>query len=117
MSEALRSATHARHYAEPAQKTDADGTSHWITRAANFVTVISDAPAGAVLARNNPDVDGLILESTFTSIREMARQYAWGWLPVDLVLTQRFVILELTAQNGRSQCIGNHIGGRFAAHR
>ena len=46
------------------------------------------------IARNNPEVSGLILESTFTSIREMARQYAWGWLPVDLVLTQRFDSLE-----------------------
>ena len=46
------------------------------------------------VARNNPQVDGLILESTFTSIRDMARQYAWGWLPVGLVLTQRFDSLE-----------------------
>ena len=50
------------------------------------------------VARNNPRVDGLILESTFTSIREMARQYAWGWLPVDLVLTQRFDSLEKIAE-------------------
>ena len=55
MSEALRSATHARHYAEPPQKTDTDGAHHWITRAANFVTVVSQEPTGAVLARNNPD--------------------------------------------------------------
>jgi hypothetical protein len=55
MSEALRSATHARHYAESPQNIDDDGTRHWITRAANFVTVISQAAAGAVLARNNPD--------------------------------------------------------------
>ncbi|MEW6645063.1 MAG: hypothetical protein AB1586_31470 [Pseudomonadota bacterium] len=55
MSEAMRAATHARHYAEPPQQTDADGTRHWITRAANFVTVISQANAGAVLPRNNPD--------------------------------------------------------------
>jgi len=55
MSEALRPATHARHYAEPPQKTDPDGSRHWITRAANFVTVVSQTPAGAVLARNNPD--------------------------------------------------------------
>ena len=55
MSEAMRAATHARHYAEPPQSTDADGTRHWITRAANFVTVVSQTEAGAVLARNNPD--------------------------------------------------------------
>jgi uncharacterized protein len=50
------------------------------------------------VARNNPQVDGLILESTFTSIRDMARQYAWGWLPVDLVLTQHFDSLEKIAE-------------------
>jgi hypothetical protein len=55
MNEVLRPSTHARHYAEPPQKIDADGTRHWITRAANFVTVISETPAGTVLARNNPD--------------------------------------------------------------
>ena len=55
MNEVLRPSTHARHYAEPPQKVDADGTRHWITRAANFVTVISETPAGTVLARNNPD--------------------------------------------------------------
>src|SRR5438270_11091949 len=55
MSEALRPATHARHYAEPPQKTESDGTRHWITRAANFVTVVSQAPEGAVLERDNAD--------------------------------------------------------------
>jgi hypothetical protein len=55
MSEALRPATHARHYAEPPQKTEADGTRHWITRAANFVTVVSQVVEGAVLERENGD--------------------------------------------------------------
>ena len=55
MSEALRPATHARHYVEPPQNTEADGTRHWITRAANFVTVVSQASNGAILERDNPD--------------------------------------------------------------
>ena len=46
------------------------------------------------VARNNKTVDGVILEATFTSIRDMAKQFAWGWLPVDLVLTQRFASIE-----------------------
>jgi hypothetical protein len=54
MSEALRPATHARHYAEPPQKTEG-GTRHWVTRAANFVTVVSEAASGAMLTRDNPD--------------------------------------------------------------
>ncbi len=51
MTLALRKATHARHYCEQPQITDADGTKHWITRAANFVTVVTDAVEGAVLTR------------------------------------------------------------------
>ena len=51
MTLALRKATHARHYCEEAQATDADGSKHWITRAANFVTIVTDAQKGAVLAR------------------------------------------------------------------
>jgi hypothetical protein len=61
MNEALRPATHARHYAERPQRTEPDGTRHWITRAANFVTVVSLAPNGAVLTRDNPDEWMLLL--------------------------------------------------------
>ena len=59
---ALRKATHARHYAQNPQVTDSDGTRHWITRAANFLTVVSDAKKGAVLERRgNPDEYMLLL--------------------------------------------------------
>jgi hypothetical protein len=61
MSEAMRAATHARHYEAPPQATDADGTRHWITRAANFVCGVSDARAGATFARANPDESMLLL--------------------------------------------------------
>lgn len=70
MSEAMRAATHARHYAEPAQKTDADGSRHWITRAANFVTVVTDAAAGAVLARDNPDEYMILLPPGTEAVAE-----------------------------------------------
>src|SRR5262249_43183080 len=61
MNEALRPATHARHYTEPPQRTEPDGSRHWITRAANFVIVVSQAPSGAVLERDNPDEWMLLL--------------------------------------------------------
>ena len=51
MSGAHRQATHARCYAAPPQLTDKDGTRHWITRAANFVVVVTEAKEGAVLER------------------------------------------------------------------
>ena len=50
------------------------------------------------LARNNKQVDGVILEATFTSIRDLARTFAWGWLPVELVLTQRFDSIDKIAE-------------------
>ena len=49
------------------------------------------------LARDNKQVDGLILESTFTSIRDLAKSFSWGWLPVELILTQRFDSLDKIA--------------------
>ena len=61
MSGALRRATHARHYASPPQVTDKDGTRHWITRAANFVVVVSDAKAGAVLERKGQADESMAL--------------------------------------------------------
>lgn len=36
------------------------------------------------------DIGGLIVESTFTSIRNMAKVMAHRWLPVDPILTQHF---------------------------
>jgi hypothetical protein len=69
MSEAIRKATHARHYKEAPQKVDADGSRHWITRAANFVVVVTDAAKGAVLSRaNNPDEYMLLLPEVEASV-------------------------------------------------
>ena len=52
----LRRASHSRVYAEAPQLTDADGSRHWITRAANFAIVVSEVAAGSVLTRSGqPD--------------------------------------------------------------
>ncbi len=42
----------------------------------------------------NADVDGVVLEATFTSIRDMIAHTAWSYLPVDMILTQRFDALS-----------------------
>ncbi|MGB8435793.1 MAG: alpha/beta fold hydrolase [Burkholderiales bacterium] len=42
------------------------------------------------LASRNADVAGLIVESSFTSMSDMAARSKYGFLPVDLVLTQHF---------------------------
>lgn len=71
MGVAMRKATHARHYAEQPQVKDADGTSHWITRAANFVVVVTDAAKGAVLERRGQaDEHMLLLPPGTTAIIE-----------------------------------------------
>ena len=43
------------------------------------------------LALRNPNIAGLIIEASFTSIRDMAREvHGYGFLPLDWILTQRF---------------------------
>ncbi len=42
------------------------------------------------LARRRPDASGLVLEATFTSVRDMVDRSPWGFLPVGLILTQNF---------------------------
>jgi fermentation-respiration switch protein FrsA (DUF1100 family) len=44
---------------------------------------LADAPAAEAPA-------GVILENTFTSIGELFSTFKWGWLPVSLLITQRF---------------------------
>ena len=70
MSTLPRPATYARHYAEPPQIVDADGTRSWVTRGANFVIVVSDVKAGARLARaSNPDEYWVLLPDTAATIK------------------------------------------------
>lgn len=42
------------------------------------------------LAAEAPDVAGLIIEGSFTSIPEVFGTLRWGWLPVTPLITQRF---------------------------
>ena len=55
--------------------------------------IVGHSLGGAIaaeLARRRPDASGLVLEATFTSVREMIDRSAWGFLPVGLILTQEF---------------------------
>ena len=61
MTGAARAATHARLYQEPPQQQDADGARHWITRAANFAVVLSDAKAGSVMDRGQNADEYMVL--------------------------------------------------------
>ena len=46
------------------------------------------------LALQDKAASGLILEGAFTSVPDMIRQTRWGFLPVGLLVTQRFDTLE-----------------------
>ena len=41
---------------------------------------------------------GIILESTFTSISDMFATFKWGWLPVSMLISQRFDSLAAVAR-------------------
>ncbi|MGI4776811.1 MAG: alpha/beta hydrolase [Janthinobacterium lividum] len=45
---------------------------------------------GIDLAANVKDESGVIVESTFTSIADVASSFKWGWLPFGPFITQRF---------------------------
>jgi pimeloyl-ACP methyl ester carboxylesterase len=55
--------------------------------------IVGHSLGGAIatdLARRHPEASGLVLEATFTSVQDMIEQSPWGFLPVGLLLTQRF---------------------------
>jgi pimeloyl-ACP methyl ester carboxylesterase len=59
--------------------------------------IVGHSLGGAIateLARRHPEASGLVLEATFTSVRDMVDQSAWGFLPVGLILTQKFDTLS-----------------------
>ena len=43
-------------------------------------------------------VAGLVLEATFTSVRDMVATTTWSFLPVELILTQNFDALKRIAE-------------------
>ena len=59
--------------------------------------IVGHSLGGAIateVAVRRPDASGLVLEATFTSIRDMVEHTAWRVLPVGLILTQEFDTLS-----------------------
>jgi alpha-beta hydrolase superfamily lysophospholipase len=51
--------------------------------AVQLAAALAEAPAGAAPS-------GVIVEGTFTSIRDMFGTFKWGWLPISMLITERF---------------------------
>ncbi|MBV9891012.1 MAG: alpha/beta hydrolase [Rhizobacter sp.] len=51
--------------------------------AVQLAAALADAPAAEV-------PQGVIVEGTFTSIRDMFGTFKWGWLPISMLITERF---------------------------
>ena len=63
--------------------------------------IVGHSLGGAIateLALRRRDAAGLVLEATFTSVREMIDASPWGFLPVGLILTQQFDTLAKLPQ-------------------
>lgn len=79
---------------------DARAAWEWLKRegsprARRFVFGHSLGGAIAVdLAAQVDDLSGLIVEGSFTSLRDLLATFKWGWLPVGPLLTQRFEAAE-----------------------
>jgi len=59
--------------------------------------IVGHSLGGAIaveLARRRPEAAGLVLEATFTSVSDMVDKSPWGFLPVGLILTQKFDALS-----------------------
>ena len=78
---------------------DAEAAWDYLARAepARPRYIVGHSLGGAVaaeLAVRRPDASGLVLEATFTSIRDMVEHTAWRFVPVGLILTQEFDTLS-----------------------
>jgi alpha-beta hydrolase superfamily lysophospholipase len=89
--------------------------------------IVGHSLGGAIaaeLARRHPDAAGLVLEATFTSVGDMIDQSPWGFLPVGLILTQKFDTLSrmrevhvpvIITHGTRDSVVPFHMGERLFA--
>ena len=69
------------------------------------------------LARHGPAARGLIVESSFTSLADMAAELTNGWLPAALVLTQKFDSAAKIAHVGMPVLVVHGASDRFVPPR
>jgi len=57
-------------------------------------------PIAINLANEVTDESGTIVEGTFTSIADVVSSSKWGWMPLSLLITQRFEAVRKVGQIG-----------------
>ncbi|MEK8049612.1 alpha/beta fold hydrolase [Ideonella sp. DXS22W] len=82
---------------------DAQAAWHWLAaqhpQARRYLFGHSLGGAIAVrLAAETPDLAGLMVEGSFTSIPDVVASFKWGWLPVAPLISQRFDAAEAIAR-------------------
>lgn len=90
---------------EVSAREDALAAWHWLAQqhpqTPRFIFGHSLGGAIAIdLATRVNDEQGLMVEGTFTNIRDMARNFQWGWLPLGPLITQKFDSLAKVAHIG-----------------
>lgn len=90
---------------EATAREDARAAWEWLTaqhpQAHRYIFGHSLGGAIAVdLAAQVGDEAGLIVESSFTSIRDVFHSMRWGWLPIGGLITQRFEAVDRIARVG-----------------
>jgi alpha-beta hydrolase superfamily lysophospholipase len=74
------------------------------------------APPGPALRRGAPAA-GLIIESTFTTLADMAREVTYDWVPVGLLLSQKFDSMSKMAKVTMPVLVVHGAADRFVPSR
>src|SRR5450755_4627411 len=78
-----------------------------------------DVPANGIAppAVRGSAAGGLIIESTFTTLADMAREVTYGWVPVGLLLSQKFDSMSKMAQVAMPVLVVHGAADRFVPSR
>jgi len=64
-----------------------------------------------------PPANGLVVESSFTTLADMAREVTWSWVPVQLLLTQTFDSIDKIGHVRMPVLIAHGADDRFVPSR